>query len=227
MVNWHSLWGKQMFQKLVRLIALHVRKARHVGTRGLATASPRHGSAPSKQHSSIFFRPRTGLANLILNGGGGRIPKMIIIFGEILFPCWNLSLLVPCTRLFQWCLSHPCTLVPPGSCLACAPLSPALGQSLNRLCPKMQTDPLPKKCYLHLAFQTLGDRHALNLLYHHTPQGMDITCLTLRLLMSYTLYMELLVKPETVSFYLLHNVSTLNQCREVSCVTFVCKHFAS
>jgi len=32
---------------------------------------------------------------------------------------------------------------------------------------------------------------------------------------------------ETVSFYLLHNVSTLNQCREVSRVTFVCKHFAS
>ena len=54
--------------------------------------------------------------------------------------------------------------------------------------------------------------------------------------------MELLVKPEvltsyiygptfgnaeTVSFYLLHNVSTMNQCREVSCVTFVCKHFAT
>ena len=50
--------------------------------------------------------------------------------------------------------------------------------------------------------------------------------LTLRVLMSY-IYMELLVKPEmltsyiygptfgnaeTVSFYLLHNVSTLNQC---------------
>ena len=32
---------------------------------------------------------------------------------------------------------------------------------------------------------------------------------------------------ETVSFYLLHNISKLNQCREVSCVTFVCKHFAS
>ena len=32
---------------------------------------------------------------------------------------------------------------------------------------------------------------------------------------------------ETVSFYFLHNVSTLNQCRELSCVTFVCKHFAS
>ena len=32
---------------------------------------------------------------------------------------------------------------------------------------------------------------------------------------------------ETVSFYLLHNVSTLNQCREVSCDKFVCKHFAS
>ena len=59
--------------------------------------------------------------------------------------------------------------------------------------------------------------------------------------MSY-IYMELLVKPEmqtsyiygpmfgnaeTVSFYLPHNVSTLNQCREVFCVTFVCKHFAS
>ena len=59
--------------------------------------------------------------------------------------------------------------------------------------------------------------------------------------MSY-IYMELLVNPEmltsyiygltfgnaeTVSFYLLHNVSTLNQCREVFCVTFVCKHFAS
>ena len=32
---------------------------------------------------------------------------------------------------------------------------------------------------------------------------------------------------ETVSFYLPHNISTLNQCREVSCVTFVCKYFAS
>ena len=64
--------------------------------------------------------------------------------------------------------------------------------------------------------------------------------LTLRLLMSY-IY-GALVKPEmltsyiygptfgnaeTVSFYLLHNVSAMNQCREVSCVTFVCKHFAS
>jgi len=70
---------------------------------------------------------------------------------------------------------------------------------------------------------------------------LKLIILTLRLLMSY-IYMELLVKPEmlmsyiygptfgnaeTVSFYLLHNVSTLNQCREVSCVTFVCKHFAS
>jgi hypothetical protein len=54
--------------------------------------------------------------------------------------------------------------------------------------------------------------------------------------------MELLVKPEiltsyiygvvrlatlnAVSFYLLHNVSTLNQCSKFSCVTVVCKHFA-
>jgi hypothetical protein len=54
--------------------------------------------------------------------------------------------------------------------------------------------------------------------------------------------MELLVKPEiltsyiyglsvatlkAVSFYLLQNVSTLNQCRKFSCVTVVCKYFAS
>jgi hypothetical protein len=30
-----------------------------------------------------------------------------------------------------------------------------------------------------------------------------------------------------VSFCLLHNVSTLNQCKKLSCVTVVCKHFAS
>jgi len=72
---------------------------------------------------------------------------------------------------------------------------------------------------------------------YYISLGSD-NCLTLKLLMSY-IYMELLVKPEmltsyiygptfgnaeTVSFYLLHNVSTLNQCREVSCVTFVCLH---
>jgi hypothetical protein len=34
-------------------------------------------------------------------------------------------------------------------------------------------------------------------------------------------------KAETVSFYLLHNVSTLNQCIKLSCGTVVCKHFAS
>jgi hypothetical protein len=32
---------------------------------------------------------------------------------------------------------------------------------------------------------------------------------------------------KAVNFYLLHNVSTLNQCRKFSCVKFVCKHFAS
>jgi hypothetical protein len=32
---------------------------------------------------------------------------------------------------------------------------------------------------------------------------------------------------KAVCFYLLHNVSTLNQCRKFSCVTVVCKHFAS
>jgi hypothetical protein len=32
---------------------------------------------------------------------------------------------------------------------------------------------------------------------------------------------------EAISFYLLHNVSTLNQFRKFSCVTVVCKHFDS
>jgi hypothetical protein len=55
--------------------------------------------------------------------------------------------------------------------------------------------------------------------------------------------MELIVKPEmltsyiymdvrlatlkAVPFYLLPNVSTLNQCTKLSCGTVVCKHFAS
>jgi hypothetical protein len=42
------------------------------------------------------------------------------------------------------------------------------------------------------------------------------------------IYIDLrLVTLKAVSFYTLHNVSTLNQCRKFSCVTFVCKHFAS
>jgi hypothetical protein len=32
---------------------------------------------------------------------------------------------------------------------------------------------------------------------------------------------------EAVSLHLLHNVSTLNQCRKLSCGKVVCKHFAS
>jgi hypothetical protein len=32
---------------------------------------------------------------------------------------------------------------------------------------------------------------------------------------------------KAVSFYLLRNVSTLKQCTKFSCVTIVCKHFAS
>jgi hypothetical protein len=32
---------------------------------------------------------------------------------------------------------------------------------------------------------------------------------------------------KVISFYLLLNVSTFNQCRKLSCVTVVCKHFAS
>jgi hypothetical protein len=64
--------------------------------------------------------------------------------------------------------------------------------------------------------------------------------LTLSLLMSYIygapckarnfyiVYIYLrLATLKAVSFYLLHNVSTLNQCRKFSCGTVVCKHFAS
>jgi hypothetical protein len=32
---------------------------------------------------------------------------------------------------------------------------------------------------------------------------------------------------KAISFYLLHNVSTFNQRRKLSCGTAVCKHFAS
>jgi hypothetical protein len=42
------------------------------------------------------------------------------------------------------------------------------------------------------------------------------------------IYMVLhLATLKTVSFYLLHNVLTLNQVRKFSCVAVVCKHFAS
>jgi hypothetical protein len=42
------------------------------------------------------------------------------------------------------------------------------------------------------------------------------------------IYMDLrLATLKAVSFYLLHDVSTLNQCKNLSCGTDVCKHFAS
>jgi hypothetical protein len=42
------------------------------------------------------------------------------------------------------------------------------------------------------------------------------------------IYMDLRLAPlKAVSFYFLHNVSTLNQCRKFSCGTVVCKHFAN
>jgi hypothetical protein len=47
------------------------------------------------------------------------------------------------------------------------------------------------------------------------------------MLTSYILYMDLhLAMLKAISFYLLHNVSTLNQYRKLSCGTVVCKHFA-
>jgi hypothetical protein len=42
------------------------------------------------------------------------------------------------------------------------------------------------------------------------------------------IYMDLrLATLKAVSFYLLHNVTTVNECRKFSCVTAVCEHFAS
>jgi len=42
------------------------------------------------------------------------------------------------------------------------------------------------------------------------------------------IYMDLrLTTLKAISFYLLYYVSTLKQCRVVSCVTVVCKQFAS
>jgi hypothetical protein len=42
------------------------------------------------------------------------------------------------------------------------------------------------------------------------------------------IYMDVrLATLKAVSFYSLHNVSILNHCSKLSCVTFVCKHFAS
>jgi hypothetical protein len=58
----------------------------------------------------------------------------------------------------------------------------------------------------------------------------------------HTTYMELLVKPSILTSYIYgptfgnaeirlflfpHNISTLNQCRNLFCGTVVCKHFAS
>ena len=91
----------------------------------------------------------------------------------------------------------------------------------------------------------IGDWRKLRSEEHHNgcllPIVTGVMKLTLRLLMSYIygapskarnvnvvyIYGPTFGNAETVSFYLLHNVSTLNQCREVFCVTFVCKHFAS
>jgi hypothetical protein len=42
------------------------------------------------------------------------------------------------------------------------------------------------------------------------------------------IYMDLRMETlKAVYFYLLQNVSTLNQCRKFSCVTFLCKDFSS
>jgi hypothetical protein len=42
------------------------------------------------------------------------------------------------------------------------------------------------------------------------------------------IYIDLrLATPKAIALYLLYNDSTLNKCRKFSCVTVVCKHFAS
>jgi len=63
-------------------------------------------------------------------------------------------------------LAPPYRLVPPGSCLACPPLSLTLGQSPNLAVPKDANGSTSEKCYLHLAFQTPGDRQRYELTKH-------------------------------------------------------------
>src|SRR5215510_13370424 len=84
-----------------------------------------------------------------------------------------------------------------------------------------------------LCLKTLDEK------YNSGKLKVENNTLTLRLLMSYIygapskarnfnvvyiyIYMDLrLATLKAVSFYLLHNVSTLNQCRKFSCVTVLC-----
>ena len=101
--------------------------------------------------------------------------------------------------------------------------------------------PFQPKSYKPQIVQTPNYTSTLLHQQYHYGIGLLSYTLTLRLLMSYIygapskarnvnvvyIYGPTFGNAETVSFYLLHNVSTLNQCREFSCVTFVCKHFAS
>jgi hypothetical protein len=73
-----------------------------------------------------------------------------------------------------------------------------------------------------------------NIIYIEWPQKMYtlftlyFRCQSVYIFFWATLYMDLgLATLKAVSFYLLHNVSMLNQYRKFSCVTVVCKHFAS
>jgi hypothetical protein len=53
-----------------------------------------------------------------------------------------------------------------------------------------------------------------------TAKNFNVVCIYI--------YMVLrLATLKAVSFYMLQNVSTLNQCKKLSCDTVVCKHFAS
>jgi predicted alpha/beta-hydrolase family hydrolase len=76
-----------MFLKLICLIVMRVRKrpckGEHVDRPRLARDTV--ASLQNNIHQT-FLRLRTGLAKLILDGreGGGRIAKMLTMFGEIL-----------------------------------------------------------------------------------------------------------------------------------------------
>jgi hypothetical protein len=55
----------------------------------------------------------------------------------------------------------------------------------------------------------------------------DVEFLAMPEILTSYIYVPTFANVKAVSFYLLHNVSTLNQSRKLSCVTVVCKHFAS
>jgi hypothetical protein len=116
--------------------------------------------------------------------------------------------------------------------------SPIPDGPISWLFPQQAVITAQNPCTQHAKYQHF---FAITVPFNSGIPSIQCCCLTLNLLMSYTywalcnaktfnviyiMYLRLTTL-KAVSFYLLHNVSTLNQCRKFSCGTVVCKHFAS